>query len=124
MPQEMPFVHELVTAQDLIVGMRQIIERAHAHGIRVFGATLTPYQGADYYSADGEATRQEVNQWIRTSAAFDGVFDFDVAVRDPNRPSQFREEFQSGDHLHPSRAGYKAMADAVDISILTSTTHQ
>jgi lysophospholipase L1-like esterase len=124
MPQEMPFVHELVTAQDLIVGMRQIIERAHAHGIRVFGATLTPYQGADYYSADGEATRQEVNQWIRTSAAFDGVFDFDVAVRDPNRPSQFREEFQSGDHLHPSRAGYKAMADAVDLSILTSTTHQ
>jgi lysophospholipase L1-like esterase len=122
--QELPFVHELVTAQDLISGMRQIIERAHGHGIRVFGATLTPYQGADYYSADGEATRQEVNQWIRTGGAFDGVFDFDAAVRDSNHPSQFREEFQSGDHLHPSPAGYKAMADAVDLSILTSTTHR
>jgi lysophospholipase L1-like esterase len=79
---------------------------------------LTPYEGADYYSEDGEATRQEVNQWIRTSGAFDGVFDFDAAVRDPNHPSQFRENYQSGDHLHPSAAGYKAMADAVDLVTL------
>lgn len=116
--KETPFAHELVTAQDLINGMRQIIERAHEHGIRVFGATLTPYEGADYYSADGEGTRQEVNRWIRTGGAFDGVFDFDAAVRDPNHPGQFREDYQSGDHLHPSAAGYKAMADAIDLTIL------
>ena len=121
MLKETPFAHELVSAQDLIVGMRQIIERAHEHGIRVFGATLTPYEGADYYSADGEQTRQEVNRWIRTGSAFDGVFDFDAAVRDPNHPSKFREEYQSGDHLHPSAAGYKAMAEAIDLTVLTTS---
>lgn len=110
-----PFVHELVSAEDLIVGLKQIIDRAHQHGIRVFGATLTPYEGADYYSEDGEATRQAVNHWILTSRAFDGVFDFDAAVRDPNHPSQFREGYHSGDHLHPSAIGYKAMAEAVDL---------
>ncbi len=94
-PVEMPFVHEVVSAQDLIMGLQQIIERARQHGIRVFGATLTPYEGADYYSTDGEATRQAVNQWIRTGGAFDGVFDFDAAVRDPNHPSQFREGYHS-----------------------------
>lgn len=116
-PKENPFVAENVTAKDLIVGLKQIIERAHEHGIRVFGATLTPFEGADYFSKEGEASRQEVNQWIRTSGTFDGVIDFDVAVRDPNRPSQFREGYQSGDHLHPSAAGYKAMSDAIDISL-------
>jgi len=115
-----PFVHELVSAEDLIMGLRQIIDRAHQHGIRVFGATLTPYEGADYYSDDGEATRQKVNQWIRASGAFDGVFDFDAAVRDPNHPAQFREGYHSGDHLHPSATGYKAMAAAVDLSLLKS----
>ena len=113
-----PFAGEAVTAQDLIAGLRQIIERAHEHRIRVFGATLTPFEGADYYSADGEVERQAVNQWIRTSGAFDGVFDFDAAVRDPNHPSEFREDYQSGDHLHPSAAGYKAMADAINLSLL------
>jgi lysophospholipase L1-like esterase len=117
-PKERPFAGEVVSAQDLIAGLRQLIERAHQHEIRVFGATLTPYEGADYYSEDGEATRQAVNQWIRSSGAFDGVFDFDVAVRDPNHPSQFRENYHSGDHLHPSAAGYKAMANAVDLSVL------
>jgi lysophospholipase L1-like esterase len=117
-PREMPFVHEVVSAQDLIMGLEQIIERAHQHGIRVFGATLTPYEGADYYSTDGETTRQAVNQWIRTSGAFDGVFDFDAAVRDPSHPSQFREGYHSGDHLHPNPTGYKAMADVVDLPVL------
>ncbi len=113
-----PFVHQWVRAEDLIAGFKQIIERAHQHGIRVFGATLTPYEGADYYSEEGEADRQTVNKWIRTSGAFDGVFDFDAAVRDPNHPSQFREGYHSGDHLHPSAAGYKAMAEAVDLNTL------
>ena len=120
-PKATPFAGELVTAQDLIMGLRQIIDRAHQHGIKVFGATLTPYQDADYYTADGEATRQAVNQWIRTSGAFDGVFDFDAAVRDPNHPTQFREGYHSGDHLHPSATGYKAMADSVDLSLLRRT---
>jgi lysophospholipase L1-like esterase len=120
MLKETPFVHEVVSTQDLIMGLQQIIDRAHEHGIRVFGATLTPYEGADYYTTDGEATRQAVNQWIRTGGAFDGVFDLDAAVRDPSHPSQFREAYHSGDHLHPSTAGYKAMADAIDLSVLRS----
>jgi lysophospholipase L1-like esterase len=118
--KEAPFAGELVTTQELIMGLQQIIERAHQRGIRVFGATLTPYEDADYYSEDGEATRQAVNQWIRTSGAFDGVFDFDAAVRDPSHPAQFREGYHSGDHLHPSATGYKAMANAVDLTMLRS----
>ena len=117
-PREMPFVHQMVTAQDLIMGMRQLIARAHQHGIKVFGATLTPYEGASYYSDDGEATRQEVNRWIRTGGEFDGFFDFDAAVRDPNHPGMFLPAYDSGDHLHPSAAGFKAMADAVDLAVL------
>jgi lysophospholipase L1-like esterase len=115
----LPFTHEVVSAEDLIVGLQQIIERAHQHGIRVFGATLTPFEGADYYSEEGEAIRQSVNQWIRTSHAFDDVFDFDAAVRDPSHPTQFRDGYHSGDHLHPSATGYKAMADAVDLPVLS-----
>ncbi len=117
--KDLPFTHEVVSAEDLIMGLRQIIDRAHQHGIRVFGATLTPYEGADYYSDDGETERQAVNHWIRTSNGFDGVIDFDAAVRDPNYPAQFREGYHSGDHLHPSAIGYKAMADSMDLSILT-----
>ncbi|HEY6444671.1 MAG TPA: SGNH/GDSL hydrolase family protein [Candidatus Acidoferrales bacterium] len=116
---EGPFARETVSAQDLIEGLQQIIDRAHEHGIRVFGATLTPFEGADYFSPDGEIERQAVNQWIRTGGAFDGVFDFDAAVRDPNHPSELREDYQSGDHLHPSAAGYKAMADAINLSLLS-----
>lgn len=122
MLKDLPFTHEVVSAEDLIVGLQQIIERAHQHGIRVFGATLTPFEGADYYSDEGEAARQAVNQWIRTGHAFDGVFDFDAAVRDPNHPAQFREGYHSGDHLHPSAIGYKAMADAVDLAVLGDRT--
>jgi lysophospholipase L1-like esterase len=121
--KESPFVAEAVTAKDLIMGLQQIADRAHEHGIRAFGATLTPFEGADYFSKEGETTRQEVNQWIRTSGTFDGVFDFDAAVRDPNHPSQFREGYHSGDHLHPSAAGYKAMANVIDISLLRKDQH-
>jgi lysophospholipase L1-like esterase len=115
---ETPFVKQHVSAEDLIVGLQQIIDRAHEHGIRVFGGTLTPFKGADYYSDEGEASRQAVNQWIRAGSAFDGFFDFDAVVRDPNHPAQFREDFHSGDHLHPNAAGYQAMANAIDLSAL------
>ncbi len=117
-PREMPFIHQTVNAQDLIMGMQQLIDRAHQHGIRVFGATLTPYEGADYYTRDGETTRQEVNRWIRTGGKFDGFFDFDAAVRDPNHPGMFLAAYDSGDHLHPNAGGFKAMAGAVDLTAL------
>lgn len=113
-----PFADQVVTASQLIMGMKQIIERAHAHGIKIFGATMTPYEGASYFTTDGEAVREAVNHWIRTSGAFDGVIDFDAAVRDPNHPEQYRDDYQSGDHLHPDAAGYKAMADAINIAEL------
>ena len=113
--KETPFTHEVVSAEDLIMGLQQIIERARQHGIRVFGATLTPFEGADYYSAEGEAAREALNKWILTGGAFDGVIDFDAAVRDPQSPNKLRPTCDSGDHLHPSAAGYKAMADAVDL---------
>lgn len=121
LPKEGPFAAQGVTSDDLIAGLRQIIERAHEHRIKVFGATLTPYEGADYFSQDGEAVRQAMNQWIRISGTLDGVVDFDAAVRDPAHPSQFRQDYQSGDHLHPSAAGYKAMADAIDLALLQGT---
>lgn len=111
------FGQQEVTAQDVIAGLRQIIDRAHAHGIKVFGGTLTPYEGAMYSSKEGEAKRVAVNLWIRTSGAFDGVIDFDAAVRDPKNPKRFLPAYDSGDHLHPGDAGYKAMADAIDPKI-------
>jgi len=105
------------TPDDIIGGYRQMIEKAHTHGIKVIGCTLTPFEGAPYYSESGNVVRQAVNQWIRTSRAFDAVVDFDAATRSPDNPNHIRAEFDSGDHLHPNDAGYKAMAEAVDLSI-------
>jgi len=107
-------------AADIIAGHRQIIERAHAMGLKVYGGTLTPFQAflpGVYYSADGEAKRQAVNHWIRTSRAYDAVIDFDRALRDPANPAAMRPAYDSGDNLHPNDAGYQAMADAVDLSL-------
>ncbi len=108
---------EPITKDDLIWVLQQVIDRAHAHGIKVIGCTLTPYEGAGYARENGEAIRAAVNQWIRTSGAFDAVVDFEAATRDPNNPKRFKPEFDPGDHLHPNDAGYKAMAEAVDLSI-------
>ena len=105
------------TAEDIIAGHRQLIERARASGLNVIGATLTPFWGAAYYTDVGEAKRQAVNQWIRTSGAYDAVVDFDQATRDPNDPRKFRAEFDSCDHLHPNDAGYRAMAAAIDLAV-------
>jgi lysophospholipase L1-like esterase len=109
-----------VTAAELIAADRQMIERAHLRGIKVMGATLTPNGGASSASEKGEAIREAVNTWIRTGGAFDAVVDFEAATRDPNKPKQFRPEFDSGDHLHPSDAGYQAMADAIDLAIFSA----
>jgi lysophospholipase L1-like esterase len=108
---------EPITKDDLIWVLQQVIDRAHGHGIKVIGCTLTPYEGAGYARDNGEAIRTAVNQWIKTSGAFDGVVDFEAATRDPNNPKRFKPEYDPGDHLHPNDAGYKAMADAVDLSI-------
>lgn len=104
--------------ETLIEGYRQIIARAHARGIRILGGTLLPYEGANYYRPQGEAVRQAVNQWIRTTGAFDGMIDFDRAIRDPARPNRMRADLQSGDWLHPNDAGYRVMGDAVTLSAL------
>ncbi len=105
------------TAEDLIAAHKQLIDRAHTRGIVIFGATLTPYEGAMYFTAVGEAKRQALNQWIRTSRAYDGVIDFDQATRDPSHPARFLPAYDSGDHLHPGDAGYKAMAEAIDLAL-------
>jgi lysophospholipase L1-like esterase len=109
-----------VTADELIAAMKQIIERAHAHGIKVIGCTLTPYEGAGYFSDKGEEVRQAVNRWIRTGGAFDAVVDFDKATQDSANLKTFKPAFNNGDHLHPNDAGYKAMAEAIDLKIFTA----
>jgi lysophospholipase L1-like esterase len=108
-----------LAAADLIAAMNQMIVRAHAHGIAVIGCTLTPYHGAGYSTDNGEAIRKAVNDWIRTGGAFDGVVDFEAAVRDPNHPDSFLPANDPGDHLHPNDAGYKAMGDAIDLKLFT-----
>jgi lysophospholipase L1-like esterase len=109
--------HDVVTADDLIAGIAQMAARAHIHGIKVFGATLTPYVGAKYESPAGEQMRQAVNQWIRTTKDLDGVIDFDKATLDPAHPGVYLPADDSGDHLHPSDAGYKAMGDAINLKL-------
>lgn len=107
---------QAVTAEDLIWGYRQIIERAHLHGIKVAGATIMPVEDVPTYTESGESVRQAVNQWIRTGGVFDAVIDFDALTRDPANPKRLRAEFDSGDHVHPNDAGNQAMADAIDLS--------
>jgi lysophospholipase L1-like esterase len=104
-------------ATDLITAYEQIILRAHAHNILVYGATILPCEGAAYFSADLEANRQTINNWIRTSHKFDAVIDFDMATRDPQHPSRLLPAADSGDHLHPADAGYKIMGDQIDLKL-------
>jgi lysophospholipase L1-like esterase len=108
---------ESPTAEDLIGGYKQIIERAHTFGIKVIGGTLPPYGGANSSRESGEAVREAVNNWTRTSGAYDGVIDFEAATRDRDNPKRLRAEFDPGDHLHLNDAGYKAMAEAVDLKL-------
>ncbi len=110
---------EAVTAEDLIAGYRQLIARAHEHGLRVILGTITPFGGNTQPETEPlrEAKRQAVNRWILTGVESDGVIDFAHAVADPAHPDRFLPGFDSGDHLHPNDAGYKAMADAIDLHI-------
>jgi lysophospholipase L1-like esterase len=105
----------------IIAGYLNLIAAAHAAGLKIFGATLTPFQGSGYYTAAREAEREAINQWIRTSGAFDGVIDFDQAVRDPADPLRLLPAYDSGDHLHPNDAGYQAMADSINLAPFLSS---
>ncbi len=106
-----------VSAETLIAGYRQIIARAHLKGIKVYAATITPFEGAAYYSDKGETVREAVNRWIRTSHEFDGVIDFDAVLRDPKDPKRIAEGLHAGDHLHGSDKGYREMADSIDLGL-------
>ena len=106
-------------SEQIIEGHRQLIRRAHAKGLKIFGCTLTPFEGSfpGYFTPAGEVKRQTVNAWIRTSGEYDAVIDFDEAIRDPANPTRMLPAYDSGDHLHPNDAGYAAMANAVDLKL-------
>jgi lysophospholipase L1-like esterase len=106
----------------LELAFAQMANQAHQHGIRIFAATLTPYGGCECSTPEGEAVRDGLNQWIRTSPVLDGYIDFDKATHDPAHPLQYLPQYDSGDHVHPSDAGYQAMANAIDLSLFTKAT--
>jgi lysophospholipase L1-like esterase len=108
-----------ISGAQLINAHRQLIARAHAAGLKAYGATLTPYWAAPYYTVGGEFARQALNQWIRTSGEYDGYVEFEHAVRDPLQPLRIRPTYDSGDHLHPNAKGFKAMAAAFDVAALS-----
>jgi lysophospholipase L1-like esterase len=109
--------HDASVATNLIAAYDQMIEQAHAHHLRVYGATILPFGGSFYDGPAHEAARETVNQWIRTSDKFDAVIDFDAAMRDPQNPSHLLPAADSGDHLHPNEGGYKMMAEAIDLKL-------
>ncbi|WNV87037.1 SGNH/GDSL hydrolase family protein [Umezawaea sp. Da 62-37] len=108
-----------VTTDDVIAGHRQLIARAREHGVKVHGTTAAPFGGSDLYTPDGETARLALNEWIRTSGAFDAVLDFDAVWHDPDHPDRIRDDFHAGDHLHGNDAGYQALADSVDLSLFS-----
>ncbi|WP_062203855.1 SGNH/GDSL hydrolase family protein [Aureimonas sp. AU12] len=119
-PTSAGLTEQAVSADQIIAGHRQIIARAKAKGIKVYGATLTPFEGTifpGYFTPEGETKRQAVNVWIRTGGAYDAVIDFDAVLRDPANPARMKAEFDEGDHLHPNDAGYRAMADSIDLAL-------
>lgn len=105
------------SADSIIAGYRQLIARSHAQGIKVYFATVLPYEGARYFTETGDGIRQQLNTWIRTSGEPDGVVDFDAAVKDQASPRKMQAGLQSGDWLHPNDAGYKVMAEAIDLAL-------
>jgi lysophospholipase L1-like esterase len=109
------------SADEIIAGHQELVRRARAAGLRVYGATLTPFEGARYFTDVGEAKRRKVNEWIRSTGAYDAVIDFDALTRDPVNPGRLRPEYDSGDGLHPSDAGYRAMGEAVDLMLFQAS---
>lgn len=116
-PARAEYAHEAVTADDIIAGYRQILTRAHAAGLKVVVSTIPPFEDANYFTANGEAIRQSVNQWIRTTPDLDARIDYDAVLRDPEHPAKLRMDYQSGDWLHPSDAGYAAMAGSIPLDL-------
>jgi lysophospholipase L1-like esterase len=110
--------HVNVSAREIIAAYQQLTSRAHAAGLKIFGSTLTPFAGSRYWTPTGEAKREAVNAWIRSSGAFDGVIDFARVLADPNDPVRLNPRFDAGDHEHPNDAGYQAMADAINLTML------
>ncbi len=109
-----------ISATQVIAAHRQLIARAHAAGLKAYGATLTPFWASAQYTVGGEIARQAVNKWIRTSGEYDGVVDFEGALRNPTQPLMLLPGYDSGDHLHPNAAGFTAMARAFDLDLLAS----
>ncbi|MFJ1469128.1 SGNH/GDSL hydrolase family protein [Massilia sp. YIM B02787] len=108
-----------VTVGQIEAGMRKLAGRARARGVKIWAGTLLPFAGTkDFWSADAERDRLALNAWIRTAGVFDAVVDFDAALRDPEQPSRLNPAYDSGDHLHPNDAGYRVMAQQVDLSLL------
>jgi lysophospholipase L1-like esterase len=106
-----------ITAEQMIAGYKQIVARAHEKGIKVIGSPIGPYMGASYWSEEGEAARQTINDWIVNSGTFDGVVRLDTAFADPAEPRQMRDGYHMGDHLHGSDAGLKAVGDSIDLAL-------
>jgi len=106
-----------ITPEQMIAGFEQLVQRAHARGIKVLASPIGPYKGASYWSEEGEAARQQVNEWIVTGGAFDGVVRFDTAFADPADPQTMRDGYHMGDFLHGSDAGLKAVGESIDLSL-------
>lgn len=106
-----------ITVEQMIAGYKQLVARAHEKGIRVIGSPIGPYMGASYWSEEGEAARQKINDWIVNSGTFDGVVRLDTAFADPADPRQMREGYHMGDHLHGSDAGLKAVGESIDLAL-------
>jgi lysophospholipase L1-like esterase len=106
----------------IIAGYRRLIAEAHTRGVRIFAGTLLPFQASRNWTPGGEAKREALNRWIRTSRAFDGVIDFARVLADPGDPLRLNPAYDSGDHLHPNDAGYRAMAAAVDLRMLLTAS--
>lgn len=111
---------QAVSVEQVIGGLKQLIVRAHARHLKIFGATYLPGEGDLLYSEEAETKRKAVNEWIRTSKAFDAVIDFEAVVRDPSHPTRLRSEYDSGDHGHLNDAGYRALADSIDLKLFAN----
>jgi lysophospholipase L1-like esterase len=108
----------LPTPAEIIAGHEQLVARARSQGLKIYVGTLVPFEGANYWTAQGEAKRKAVNEWIRSNKVYDGVIDFDAVLRDPNDPTKLLPQYDSGDHLHPNDAGYQAMANSLNLELL------